>query len=211
MTGHPMRLPLFPLNTVLSPGGALPLRVFEARYMDMVRRAMRDGGEFGVVLIRSGAEVGTSGVQTEDVGCRARIEDWNMEQFGVLQIATIGTERFRIEAREIAADGLINATVAALEEEPAVTVPEESLSCRTFLERIVQRLDEERNRIGADAATLAPPIAQPYRFDDATWVGNRLAELLPVSLATRQNLMTLTDAAQRLALIRQFLDQNGIS
>ncbi len=207
-------LPIFPLNTVLFPGGVLPLRIFEARYMDMVRRAMRDRTEFGVVLIRKGREVGEPGVDTADVGCRARIDDWNMEQLGLLEIATTGTERFAIGARRVEPDGLMVADVAPLETEHVVALADESRPCRALLERIVQRLEDERAQQAADATdeTKPPPspIAKPYRFDDATWVGNRLAELLPIPLGAKQKLMALTDGPTRLSIIQQYLKQHGV-
>ncbi len=206
-------LPIFPLRTVLFPGGMLPLRVFEARYMDMVRDAMRGINEFGVCLIRKGEEVGERDVDTVDIGCRARIDDWNMEQLGVLQISTTGTERFRIVSRRTQPDGLLIAEVEPVEPEPTTPVPAEAAPCQTLLRRIVQRLEDERAKQGTtpsdgDAAPL--PIAQPYLFDDATWVGNRLCELLPIPLGAKQKLMALTDAPTRLELVLRYLKQHGI-
>jgi Lon protease-like protein len=190
-------LPLFPLNTVLFPGGMLPLRVFEARYMDMVRAAMRDESAFGVVLIRKGREAADFAVETEEVGCRARIRSWDMEQLGVLEIATVGTGRFRIVEREVRGD---DQSVADLEDEPAVGVPASASRHATLLRRIVERFDE-------DPEETAIPIAQPRRFDDATWVGNRLAELLPIPLPAKQRLMALTDPLMRLAILGRLLDE----
>jgi Lon protease-like protein len=198
------RLPLFPLNVVLFPGGVLPLRVFEARYMDMVRRAMRDGSTFGVVLIRQGSEVGDVDVATEEVGCRARIDRWDMEQLGVLQIATTGTERFTIVSRNVEPDGLIVADVVPLEEEAPATPAADARPCIALLEQVTQRIDEVTD------AAMGPPIAKPYRFDDATWVGNRLCELLPLPLVDRQRLVALTDGAARLEAVSRFLRDHGV-
>ena len=201
-------LPLFPLRTVLFPGGVLPLRVFEARYVDMIRRAMKDGSDFGDVMIRKGQEVEDRGVDIEEVGCRARIDDWNMEQFGVLQITTIGTTRFRIVSHDALGDGLMVAEIEALETEPAVPLPNEFEACRSLLKRIVGRLDEAP-REAADPMPL--PIAKPYLFDDAGWVGNRLAEVLPIPLGAKHKLMALTDAPARLSIIQQYLAEHGIA
>ena len=199
-----MQLPLFPLNTVLFPGGTLPLRVFEARYVDMVRAAMRAGTTFGVVLIGDEQhEVGNANVSTAAVGCRARIDDWDMAQLGVLQISTTGTERFVIVDRKVAADGLILATVVPLEAEPAVSPPDEAAPCVALLRAIVEQID-------ADGSGAPPPIARPYRFDDATWIGNRLAELLPLPRPVKQGLMASSDAVARLATVTQFLRKNGL-
>ncbi len=206
-------LPIFPLRTVLFPGGLLPLRVFEARYMDMVRNAMRDANEFGVCLIRKGEEVGERDVDTADVGCRARIDDWNMEQLGVLQIWTTGTARFRIVSRRTQADGLLVADVEPVEAETASSIPADAVPCQALLQRIVQRLEDERAKQAespTDGEAVPIPIALPYLFDDATWVGNRLCELLPIPLGAKQKLMALTDAPTRLELVLRYLKQHGI-
>ncbi len=202
-------LPIFPLNTVLFPGGLLPLRVFEARYMDMVRAAMRDGSDFGVCLIRKGSEVGDRALEIEEIGCRARIDHWNMEQLGVLEIATTGTERFHIASTRVQNDGLMVAEVEALEAEPAATLPVEATDCLLLLKRIVERLDTARAADTEDQP-MQLAIAEPYRFDDATWVGNRLCELLPIAPGAKQKLMALTDGPTRLEIVQRYLKQNGI-
>ena len=187
----------------------MPLRIFEARYTDMIRRAMRDASEFGVCLIRKGHEVGERGVETETIGCRARIDDWNMEQLGVLQIATAGTERFRIVSHAVQADGLMIADVEPLEHEAYAPLTEEASPCASLLERIVSQW--ETSEATPDFDPIAhPPIARPYRFDDATWVGNRLSEVLPVSLSAKQKLMALTDGPTRIAIVLRYLKQHGI-
>ena len=211
-------LPIFALGTVLFPGGLLPLRVFEARYMDMIRGVMRDTNEFGVCLIRKGSEVGERGVETEDIGCRARIDDWSMEQLGVLQISTTGTERFRIVTRRLQPDGLLVADVEPIDDETALAVPSEAEPCQTLLRRIIERLEEAvekgEERSGDpdpdDDGPIHLPIAKPYRFDDATWVGNRLCELLPIPPSAKQKLMALTDGPTRLEIVLRYLKQHGI-
>ncbi len=211
MTQASTSLPIFPLNTVLFPGGLLPLRVFEARYMDMIRNAMRDASTFGVCLIRKGREVGEHGVETEEVGCRARIDDWNMEQLGVLQIATSGTERFRIVTRRIQSDGLLVADVEPFDIEPSVPLPKDAADCQALLRRIVQRLEDasgaKKDDEGDDDAL---PIAKPYLFDDSTWVSNRLCEFLPIPLGAKQKLMAINDGPTRLEIVQRYLKQHGI-
>jgi Lon protease-like protein len=199
-------LPIFALGTVLFPGGVLPLRVFEARYVDMVRRVMRDDGTFGVCLIRSGHEVGKHEIDVEPIGCRARIENWNMEQLGVLEIVAVGTERFEIVSTHVAADGLLVAEVLDVEPEPPVARGDEQGPSWTIIGRIVADLDA---RTGDDGAAM-PMIAKPYRLDDATWVGNRLSELLPLPGPVRQKLMVLNDARARLTVLDDFLAQHGV-
>ncbi len=200
-------LPLFPLNAVLFPGGILPLRIFEARYMDMVRACMRDQREFGVCLIKKGQEIGAGAAHPEAIGCRAGITDWNMEQLGVLQISTIGTERFRVISIREEKDGLLLAQTEQLEAEPDAVVPAKFRACSDLLQRIIQQLDREIDRIDVDNK---PPIQKPYRLNDASWVGNRLCEVLPISLVAKQKLMELTDAPTRLSIVHQYLVQQKI-
>jgi Lon protease-like protein len=198
-------LPLFPLNAVLFPGGILPLRIFEARYMDMVRACMRDERDFGICLIKKGSEVG--GAQPEPIGCRADITDFNMEQLGVLQISAVGTERFRVLDVREEKDGLLMARTEPLESETESPIPTKFKACADLLQRIIQQLDREIDRIDAENKL---PIVGPYRLDDASWVGNRLCEVLPISLVAKQKLMELTDAPTRLSIVHQYLLQQKI-
>ena len=200
-------LPIFALGTVLFPGGVLPLRVFEARYVDMVRRAMRDESLFGVCLIRAGQEVGKGEVDVEPIGCRARIEHWNMEELGVLEIVAVGVERFEIVSTHVAGDGLLIAEVLPVEPEPPVARGDQRGPCWTLIERIVAQVDGQ----AGDDEQAVPMIAKPYRLDDATWVGNRLSELLPLPPPVRQKLMVLNDARARLAVLDDFLAQHGVT
>ena len=217
--GNAQLLPIFPLNTVLFPEGLLPLRIFEARYMDMVRACMREARDFGVCLIRKGREVGRHDTEPETIGCRARISDWDMEQLGLLQIATVGAERFHITRLSSEADGLLIASTEPLGDEPALSVPVEFEACTTLLERIIGQIEREaarepaRTEVTGEVGVASDdkcPIAAPYRLDDASWVGNRLCELLPISLAAKQKLMELTDAPTRLAIVHQYLKQQKI-
>jgi len=180
-------LPLFPLNTVLFPGGLLPLRVFEARYVDMIGERMRAGLEFGVCLITSGKEVGAT-AQPETIGCRARIIDWNMEQLGVLQISTLGTRRFRILAQEVTPAGLVIARVQDEVDQAAPAVPADFAACATLLKSILGQIDAQMNAAGAQGPS---PIAKPYQLDNPEWVTNRLAEMLPIAPRVRQQLLEL--------------------
>lgn len=197
-------LPIFPLNAVLFPEGLLPLRVFEARYMDMVRDCLRDDKEFGVCLIKKGREVGAP-AEPEEIGCRARIIDWNMEQLGLLQISVQGTERFHIRQLYAEASGLLKAEVRPMEAiETTVSVPKEFEACSRLLMRMIQQMQQDAE----DNTKL--PIAEPHRLNDASWVSNRLCEVLPISLLAKQKLMELTDAPTRLSLVHQYLQQHKI-
>lgn len=186
-----MRVPIFPLGTVLFPGGVLPLRVFEARYMDMTRDCMKRGTPFGVCTIREGREVGAPAVP-EQVGCLAHITDWDMQQLGVLNIRTRGGDRFRILSREVASNGLITAEVELLPPQPATPLDLQFAPCRRLLERLI-------GDHGSDV------FAEPHELDNAAWVGNRLSEVLPLPPPIRQELMEMDDSDQRLAFIMRLL------
>jgi Lon protease-like protein len=190
-------IPIFPLNVVLFPGGVLPLRVFEARYVDMTRDCMKSGKPFGVALIREGGEVGAAAVP-EAVGTTAVISDWDMQQLGVLNLTTVGQDRFRILSSEVAANGLITASVEKIPEEPCREVPPENRACASLLRAIVAQVHEK----------LLPP---PHHFNDAAWVGYRLSELLPIPLAAKQKLLELDGSISRLQIITKYLEQNGLA
>lgn len=196
-------LAIFPLGTVLFPGGVLPLRIFEARYMDMARDCMAKQLPFGVCLITAGGEIGEA-AEHEEVGCTATIADWDMQQLGLLQVRAIGGQRFRVLSRRVQADGLIRADAEPIDEDPPALVPDEFVVCSSLVRRIVEDLvlreDDPMKRM----------IAEPYEFDSATWVGNRLCEFLPISPKARQRLMELDDPLTRLSLIHQYLQQHQV-
>jgi hypothetical protein len=206
-----MQLPLFPLSTVLFPGGVLPLRVFEARYMDMVRQCMKTAAPFGVVLITKGGEVGAPAA-TEAVGTVARIAAWDMPQLGLLHLRAIGGERFRIEQAEVQPDGLQVARVQPIAPDDDPPLDEQYRPCADLLQRVIDDLG--RQRAEDDGEPQDPvnsiPFEAPFRFDSSVWVGNRLCEFLPIPLRARQKLMELQDAVSRLRLVQRFLLQHGV-
>jgi len=186
---------LFPLNTVLFPGGLLPLRIFEQRYLAMAKGCLRESTPFGVCLIREGAEVGTPATH-EDLGCLARITQWDMQQLGLLQLVAQGGERFRVLARRVRADGLILADIELLAEDADTPMPEKFRACRQLLERIVA---EHGERL----------FAKPFLLDSSAWVGARLAEVLPLPAAARQKLLELDDSLQRLEILQRLLVESA--
>ncbi len=196
MSGAADTIPIFPLGTVLFPGGLLPLRVFETRYMDMTRERMKAQQPFGVCLISSGQEVGEAAVP-ESIGCLAHIRDWDMQDLGVLSLRTLGGQRFRIRDSEVTAQGLVRASVEMITPEPARTLPAEFAVCANLLEMVV---------VDKGAAVFA----EPHQFNDATWVGYRLTEILPVPLAAKQRLLELDDSVLRLQILHRFLEQRGL-
>ncbi|MGH8696682.1 MAG: LON peptidase substrate-binding domain-containing protein, partial [Burkholderiales bacterium] len=173
-------LPLFPLNTVLFPGGVLPLRVFETRYMDMTRECLKAEQPFGVCLIRTGKEVGAPATP-EPVGSLATIAQWDMQQLGVLQLRTLGGQRFRIRDASAAAQGLLRARVELIPDEEDADLPEQYTALADLLRLVI-----------ADKSEAV--FAEPHALGSALWVGYRLSEILPVPLAAKQKLLELDGA-----------------
>ena len=185
-------IPLFPLNTVLFPGGHLTLRVFERRYLDLVRDCARSGGGFGVCLILHGREAGEPAVPAA-IGTRAQIVDFNTQPDGLRGICGRGGRRFHVERSRVRDNGLAHGEVAFWSDEPALAIPPQYLLLATILERL---LDKAR-----DAHGKAPRA----HFDDAAWVGFRLAEALPLDNRERQQLLQLCDPLERLEQLMHVL------
>ena len=177
---------LFPLNTVLFPGGTLPLRIFETRYLDMVSRCLKENRGIGVCLIKEGGETGPA--RFHGVGTLAEIGDWSRGDDGLLHILARGTRRFRVTTAHSQADGLNLGAVELLPEEAALPLPEARRPLADLLRQIVRQLE------------LSPAGAE-RGYEDACWVGYRLAELLPISLPQRQYLLEISDAARRLEIL----------
>lgn len=197
-------LPLFPLQTVLFPGGRLNLKVFEARYLDMVGDCLRSGRPFGVVCLASGAEVqrkdGNGGVRFHDTGVQAHIDEVDAEQAGILHIRCSGRERFQLSHPRQQTDGLWLAEATLLPADDVVAPPDGT-------EATVQAL---RDAIEAMRREGAEPFIPPYRFNDAGWVSNRWCEILPISRPAKQKLMVLDDPMARLKLVDEFLRKQGV-
>jgi uncharacterized protein len=175
-------LPLFPLNTVLFPGGILPLRIFEPRYLDMVRECMRHEHGFGVCMILQGEEVGNN-TASAALGCEARIIDFDQTPEGLLSITAQGVRRFHVERVKVRDNGLVIGEIAWLNHPPKRSVmPEYSV-----LAQILQRVMDKAN-ISFDKEQL----------DDAHWLSWRLAEWLPLTNLERQELLQESDADTRL-------------
>ncbi len=189
---HLIDLPLFPLGTVLYPGGQLPLRIFEPRYLDMVRECARTGSPFGVCLILQGHEVGEPAMPAA-VGTLARITDFHNREDGLLGILTEGGQRFRVARTRVRSNGLLRGEVDVWADEPAQIVPVEFALLQSILERLIE--------------TMAPHWRHVPRhlYDDAGWLGFRLAELLPLHDDERQRMLELTDPVRRLGELRDIL------
>ena len=196
-------VPIFPLGSVLFPQGVLPLRIFETRYTDMVRECMRENRPFGVCLITKGNEVGVP-ADHEIVGCLARIVDFDMEQQGVLQIRTIGEQRFTIIDKRVDSNKLIRASVELIENDVRLEVPDEFEGCANLAKQLV---NEIKSKFEGDPEQV---IAKPYEFELAGWVANRLCEVLPIDTKAKQKLMELQEPLSRLSLVNQFLENKQV-
>lgn len=197
MRAEVIQIPIFPLNTVVFPGGLLPLRIFEQRYLDMTKRCIRDGSVFGVCLIREGQEVGEP-ARPYETGCLARIVSWDMPQLGIFILVTQGEQRFRILDQWTQPDRLRMAEVTLLPEEGEAPLPPEHVVCADILKAVARRAGESS-------------FPAPLRYDEAAWVSYRLAEVLPLENTLRQHLLEMPDALSRLRLLTTILAQQGLA
>lgn len=188
-------VPLFPLNTVLFPGGILPLKVFEQRYLDMAAACMKEDRPFGICLIARGQETGVA-AEPESIGTLARIEHWEMPQLGILMLTVRGDRRFRVRSQRVADGQLVRAQIELLAE-PVVPLPPARQPLLPLLRRVAKDLGPER-------------MPEPHRFDDAAWVGYRLTEILPVQNLAKQKLLELDDPLTRLEILQRYLDQRQL-
>ena len=193
IAGERSGFPIFPLGNVLFPAGRLSLRIFEPRYLEMTERCIREGSEFGVNLIRGGFEVGSPAIPFE-IGCTARILEWEKPREGLYSIIAQGGTVFRIRRRRHTGIGLIVADVLLHEPADPVDLPDRHSALGELLRRLM----------GTPNAGQFP---QPARFNDAAWIGFRLAELLPIAPERKQSLLEIADPAERLDRVAAFIDE----
>lgn len=193
-------IPLFPLNTVLFPGGVLPLKIFEQRYIDMAKACLAQGDPFGVCLITRGDEVAVSGAPAPEfapVGTLARIADWDMPQLGILHASTLGETRFHVRSHAAGRNGLVTGEVTPLAPEPRTPLAAKYRPLASFLELVASRVGPGNF-----------PAVRDY--DDASWVSYRLAEVLPLPLHIKQSMLEINEPGVRLEVLQQFLSQQGL-
>ena len=191
-----LRIPLFPLNTVLFPGSVLPLKIFEQRYLDMAAACMKSGSPFGICLIDKGSEVGAA-AEPHAVGTLASIGNWEMEQLGILMITALGGRRFRIIETSLGANNQLEASVELLAETGPTPLPPERQRLLPLLRRVANDLGNER-------------LPEPHRYDEAEWVGYRITEVLPIQNLAKQKLLELDDPLARLEILEKYLDQRKL-
>ena len=203
MAPLPDPLPLFPLRLVLYPGAQLGLKVFEARYLDLMSHCMRTMSPFGVVCLRQGGDVRGSDddkVRFETIGVLAHLQDVDAEQTGILRVRCHGGSRFSLSAPRQRADGLWLARTRPLaDDEPAAVPPELAAAAKALSHAIQSLLAQDQH-----------PFAPPFRLDDAGWVANRWCEILPISAAAKQRLMALDEPVLRLKLVDEYLRGKGL-
>lgn len=225
MRTNPTRLtalPLFPLNTVLFPGGSLPLRIFEVRYLDMIGSRHKAGEPFGVVCLSEGSETrrrasgGVGGQPAGDgfaheqffpIGTLARIARFERPQAGLMVIDCVGAQRFRVDRSEQLKHGLWVADVELLAPDADVPVPGDLAYTSEGLQAVARDIDQRIEQGEADA--FASPLRQPYRWNDCSWVANRWCELLPLEPEAKQRLMSLDSPIVRLGLVADALGRLG--
>ena len=191
-----LSIPLFPLNTVLFPGGVLPLRIFEPRYLDMISECLKTDSGIGVVLIRNGREVGEL-ADTHEVGTLSHIRYWHKRPDGLLGVTLEGEQRFRILSTEVRPNQLLIADVELLAEAPFIPVTASHQQLVDLLKQIINQLEPPYT-------TLTPA------YENASWVSARLVELLPFDLLDKQKLLITEDADQRLDAITTMLHKMDI-
>ncbi len=202
-------LPLFPLGTVLFPGGLLPLRIFEVRYLDMIRRCQKTGAPFGVVCLTQGQEVRQPGRTQEGfaaVGTLATLAAVEAPQPGLMMIRAHGTQRFRIQSSEQLKHGLWVADVEQISDDLSVPVPDDLQPTAEALGRLLETLQAQTAEAGGEM-----PVREPWALADCGWVANRWCELLPMPTSVKQRLMELDNPLVRLELVGDLLARNGIT
>jgi hypothetical protein len=203
--GPSFELALFPLQSVLFPDGLLGLKVFEARYLDLIGRCLRERRPFGVVGLRQGSEVYAKGganqsTRFEAIGCLAELIEVDGDQPGILQVRCRGTQRFEATGFRQQADHLWSADARLLPDDESVLPTEDLIGSARGLANAIATLKQQGST----------PFLEPYRFEDAGWLANRWCEILPIPMAAKQKLMELPDALVRLKLVDDFLRSKGV-
>jgi hypothetical protein len=198
-------IPLFPLSNALFPGGVLHLRIFEVRYLDMIKRCIADDSPFGVVVLYAGSEVRTpEGVETlAPVGTLARVAQWDAPMPALLQITCEGTRRFRLASTRQGRYGLWLGEAETMPDDPAVAVPPDLAPAADALERLIA----DMRRQGVPAGQM--PLAEPFRLGECGWVADRWCELLPLPPVEKARLLALEDPIARLREVQDVLSDGG--
>jgi len=199
------KIPLFPLGTVLFPDGVIALKIFEARYLDMIKQCLREKTEFGIVSIIKDqyGNADNPSSSFSKIGTLAQIEDFDPVQPALYMTKSFGTQRFKLLSSAQETNGLWVGEVELLENDPVTPIPQEHLGVAELLEEIISVI--QREDLLGDA-----PFKKPFKVDDCGWVSNRLAELLPISLAQKNHLLAQTNPRIRLDLITEIIEDDDL-
>ena len=201
----PKKIPLFPLGTVLFPDGVIALKIFEARYLDMIKQCLREKTAFGVVSIIKTPDSHEENLSLyfSKIGTLAQIEDFDPVQPALYMTKSFGTQRFTLLSSQQEANGLWMGEIALLENDPITPIPEEH-------QKAVKLLDEIISVIQSQDLLGDAPFKKPFKVDDCGWVSNRLAELLPISLIQKNHLLAQTNPRIRLDLISEIIEDDDL-
>lgn len=204
-TSHLRKIPLFPLGTVLFPDGVIALKIFEARYLDMIKRCLREKTEFGVVSIIKNSDTSEEDMSLSfsKIGTLAQIEDFDPIQPALYMTKSFGTQRFKLLSSKQESNGLWIGEVELLEADPLIPIPHEH-------QKVAELLDEIISLIQSEDLLGDAPFKKPFKVDDCGWVSNRLAELLPLSLAQKNHLLAQTNPRIRLDLITEIIEDDDL-
>ena len=193
-------LPLFPLNTVLFPQGVLPLRIFEARYLDMVRACLRHKTQFVIVAVTDENTVKNDGMPFADIGTACIIMDVDVTEIGLMNIRCMGEKKVRIKTATQQVDGLWIAELEDIALEPLMAIPEDLTLAQEYLQQLIDSL------IKQDIEETYMPLTKPFLMDDCGWVANRWSEILSMPLIQKQRMLALDSPLIRLELVQDLLN-----
>lgn len=197
-------LPLFPLNVVVCPGGLLPLRIFEARYLDMVKNCLKNKSLFAVVTVLPEGQTDSEGnFPFANVGTLVEILDADVTTVGLIMIRCIGQHRIKVDSFVQQEDGLVIGEVTDIPNDIELPIPEDLKNTSNWLLKLLESLP------GQDIKPENMPVIKPYKFEDAAWVANRWVELLDLTLLQKQRLMQLDSPILRLEMIHDILDADS--
>lgn len=204
-TSNLRKIPLFPLGTVLFPDGVIALKIFEARYLDMIKQCLREKTEFGVVSIIKSPDASEEDISLSfsKIGTLAQIEDFDPIQPALYMTKSFGTQRFKLISSTQEANGLWIGVVELLENDPIIPIPQEH-------QKVAELLDEIISLIQSEDLLGDAPFKKPFKVDDCGWVSNRLAELLPIPLAQKNHLLAQTNPRIRLDLITEIIEDDDL-
>jgi uncharacterized protein len=194
-------LPLFPLNMVVCPGGLVHLKIFEARYLDMVRNCIKNKSFFAIVtVLPEGQNDPEDNFPFVNVGTLVEVVDADVTTVGLMMIRCVGQQRVKVDSFVLQADGLVVGEVSDVANDLEMPIPEDLYFTSSTLKHLLESLPEQ------DISPENMPVIEPYKFDDASWVANRWVELLVMPLLQKQRLMQLDSPVLRLEMIHDILD-----